>query len=90
MNAQPSTLTNQPKCSVLFVRLTRRELDAIHAEAAQRDISVQALAAERLGLAPRRHYHYRGRNPFDGQSSEARGARPQTVETTLAQRDSES
>jgi hypothetical protein len=76
----------ESRCNVLFVRLTKTELDLIHAEAREKDLSVQAWAIEKLGFEKRSHYSYRK------ESTHAKTKRfdvRKIIKPTLAKGDSE-
>ena len=58
MDAEQNSIV-ESRCNVLFIRLTKTELATIHAEAREKDLSVQAWAIQKLGFETRSHYSYR-------------------------------
>lgn len=76
----------ESRCNVLFVRLTKTELETIHAEAREKDLSVQAWAIQKLGFAERPHYSYR-KEPTHGKTK--RFDLGKLIKPTLAKGDSE-
>jgi hypothetical protein len=89
MNSAESTAeTIDPEqkslCHVIYVRCTRDELNSLKGRANAARISVQRFARITLGLTDRGGYRNRKEQPNGKQ------ARPETGETSLSQRDTES
>jgi hypothetical protein len=76
----------ESRCNVLFIRLTKTELAIIHAEAREKDLSVQAWAIQKLGFETRSHYSYR-KESTNGKTK--RFDVRKRIQPTLAKGDSE-
>ena len=58
-NEEPRTKNKERTTSVLFVRVTKSELEAAHAAAKLANVSLQSWTRSQLGLESRRGYRYR-------------------------------